>query len=243
MRVGALRGTAACVLVACNALTGADGLGVSDEASLRDEPALPDQESAETAGREARDGGAADTRADGGPAFDVDAGDDLDASDTGTPPVEAGPCVAGSVGPRYGTSAIGTVWTEENGALAPDNSRAHSNGDNPNYLFTTGYGFALPEGAEVQGIRVTIARVAEGFVADSAVRLPKGQAKAKGAWPLGPYTGPYVPTTYGSATDLWSATWTAADINSPSFGVAIKVNGSGDGHIDSIGVTVEDCVR
>jgi hypothetical protein len=231
------------MLVACNALTGVDALGVADEAPLIADGSPDDDRTTNT-----NDGGSgvdAPATADRDtPKLDADAGGLADAAaETAPPPVEAGPCVATSVGPRYGSMASGLSWTEDNGALAPDNSRAHSNGDNANPLFTSGYGFGLPAGAEVQGIRVFIARNAEGAVSDKAVALPKGNPKANGAWPAGPYTGPFVTTTYGSPVDLWGATWTAADINSPSFGVSLEVNGGGDGHVDSIAITVDYCVR
>jgi hypothetical protein len=47
--------------------------------------------------------------------------------------------------------------------------------------------------------------------------------------------------TYGGPTDRWCATWTAADINVQSFGVSVSVIGQGNGHADSLGVTVYYC--
>ena len=234
------------MLAACNALTGADSLGIADGTLIDGDGSAPDPEDV------TNDGGAG--RSDGDQAGAVAPADDAatpetsteDASgdalvDAATPPEAAPPCVPASVGPRYGTSAFGATWTEDNGILAPDNSRAHSNGDNPNPIVTSGFGFALPANAEVRGIRVVIARNAEGNVSDGAVRLPKGVSKANGAWPAGPYSGPFVDAVYGSSTDLWGTTWTAADINASSFGVSLIANGPGDGHVDSIAVTVHYC--
>jgi hypothetical protein len=50
-------------------------------------------------------------------------------------------------------------------------------------------------------------------------------------------------STYGAANDLWGTTWTAADINDPSFGVSVSAqhDTSGlatDARIDNITITV-----
>lgn len=244
MRVRALWGAASVALVACNALTGIDTLGVGDEAYLPGDVSAEDADASFTSsdGGVRKDAGSAGDSAseDAGTFETSDAAPPVDAAvDTGPPPVE--PCVPTSMGPRYGTDAQGLEWTNDNGILAPDNNVTHSNGNNSNPMVTTGYGFALPGNAEVKGIRVVIARNAIGSVSDNAITLSKGSPKANGAWPTGDLGGPYIQTTYGSSTDLWNTTWTAAEINAPSFGVSVKVNGSGDGHADSIGVTVYYC--
>jgi len=65
-------------------------------------------------------------------------------------------------------------------------------------------------------------------VYDDKVRIIKGGVvgstdRASGsAWP-----GTLTYSTYGSSSDLWGETWTVADINSSSFGVAISAKGVG----------------
>lgn len=94
-----------------------------------------------------------------------------------------------------------------------------------NYLQGTDFRFNIPLEASITGIQVTIERYSPGNnprVRDQVVSLVKGGTitavnKAITAnWPQTPNG-----TTYGSATDLWGESWTPADINSASFGVAI----------------------
>jgi len=171
------------------------------------------------------------------------------APDTFVPPV----CTPGSSGARYGVLAASTQtgspnWGAENGARAPnDGNAAHTNGNgdgvpNPNTLTISHYGFAIPTGATINGIKLEASRTAIGTVSDKAVTLFKGTAKDNGAWPAGPPDGPYITTTYGGPTDLWGTTWTAEDINALAFSANMLTNGDGDGHIDAMGLTVYYCV-
>ncbi|MEO8069242.1 MAG: T9SS type A sorting domain-containing protein, partial [Flavobacteriales bacterium] len=54
------------------------------------------------------------------------------------------------------------------------------------------------------------------------------------AWPL---TDAYA--TYGSSSELWGETWSAADINSPGFGLALSAMvQNGEAHVDHVQITV-----
>lgn len=121
-----------------------------------------------------------------------------------------------------------------------DNQYSHSNGSNEPAVLS-GFGFTLPASASIRGIKVDFARTGSGTVTDDAIALPKGNPKSNGDVPQGPADGPYTTATYGSATDTWGATWTAAEINASTFSVSIDLAGSGEIHGDGLGVTVYYC--
>ncbi|HEY5472382.1 MAG TPA: hypothetical protein VIK32_04235, partial [Candidatus Limnocylindrales bacterium] len=147
---------------------------------------------------------------------------------------------AATVGPRLpGTGAdvtgAGTVsWTAPGNVTADDTSYStallnSSGAAQSHYLRATGYGFTLPTDAIIDGITVTINRAAtltgSGHrIRDAVVSLLKGGSVTGGN--LGA-TGTNWPTsmsaqTYGGAANLWGGTWSAADINSPTFGVELS---------------------
>lgn len=118
-----------------------------------------------------------------------------------------------------------------------------------NYLKCTGFGFAIPAGSSIDGIRVEWEyRSSTGRTTnDNAVRIVKGGAigSADRSDAVVHTTEAFYPyPTSGSTTDLWGFTWTAADINSSSFGVARSVKqavvttGTSASLADSVRVTV-----
>lgn len=160
-----------------------------------------------------------------------------------------------SQGPNSPTSlandaSIGTLaWASPQAAAASDNVYATAVNQSvttvtTNLLKATGFGFSIPPDAIVEGIVVEVERKAFGgasVVSDNRVSLYKADVlqatnkAAAGAWPT---TDTYA--TYGSATDLWGDTWTAADINDPRFGVGISANVAQSiiAYIDHIRITV-----
>lgn len=130
--------------------------------------------------------------------------------------------------------SIGTIaWNTPANAQTSNNVRATASGivallstDYTNYLVSTGYGFSIPVTAIICGIEVIVERRQQGVIIgssvnDNALRIVKngiitGTNHSSGvSWPSGDQT-----ITYGSPTDLWGTTWTAADINNANFGVA-----------------------
>ena len=117
------------------------------------------------------------------------------------------------------------------------------------YLKATGFGFSIPAGATIDGIKVEVDRYESGSsvrVTDNSVRLVKnkvisGDEKSTGAdWPNSD-TDTYIP--YGGSTDKWGLTWTYSDINSANFGVVISAKKDSNSHdrdayIDHIRMTV-----
>ncbi len=114
-------------------------------------------------------------------------------------------------------------------------------------LQCTNYGFSIPANAVINGITVAITKLgADSNKVDVDVKLLKATVlqtdnKASATtWSGSTFTG-----TYGSSSDLWSTTWTAADINNAGFGVAQSVTiTNGDTNnpgafVDSMVITID----
>ena len=116
------------------------------------------------------------------------------------------------------------------------------------YLHVSNFGFALPLGSSIAGIKVDITRAAtnldHGVIGDARIRLVKGgvvQATDRSSgdpWLAGEVK------TYGSNVDLWGSTWTTSDINASNFGFVISAEITGvmapapNPKIDAISITV-----
>jgi hypothetical protein len=149
-------------------------------------------------------------------------------------------------------SGIGTVnWTNPDLVRTSDNQRASAGlsffNQQSRYLKATAFGFAIPAEAVIAGIAVEIERYGStsAMVRDNSIRLVKGGTitganRATSAdWPVGSGSEAYA--SYGGSGDLWDTTWTASDINSANFGVAVsarRASGSPTAFIDHIRVTV-----
>ncbi|HKS27837.1 MAG TPA: hypothetical protein VJS44_08460 [Pyrinomonadaceae bacterium] len=110
----------------------------------------------------------------------------------------------------------------------------------------TGFGFAIPGGATITGLKVRIKRrqTDASTTRDNVVSLTKngsagvGTNKAASAtnWPMS-----LTSVEYGGATDLWGTTWTPAEVNASTFGLALRVRDASSGataEVDVIEVTV-----
>ena len=126
------------------------------------------------------------------------------------------------------------------------------------YVKVSGFGFAIPAGATIDGIKVriekkknctTVCTVTD--VADNTVSLMKSGALVGGnkalatAWFTSDnarYYGTPLENADGTSTDLWGTTWTPAELNNANFGVAFSATGTTDGEVtlsvDEIRVTV-----
>lgn len=126
-------------------------------------------------------------------------------------------------------SGVGTlIWNNPDNAKTSDNVYTTAVGGRyggiSHYLKATNFGFSVPTGAIINGILVQFERKATGAtVADNRVRIVKAGAikttdrKKAGYWST---TEAYY--TYGSSSDLWGETWTAAQINASNFGVVLS---------------------
>jgi Tfp pilus assembly protein PilX len=154
-------------------------------------------------------------------------------------------------GPRSPTAAAGTSWTTPTNAFSSNNLYATYSvptAANSNYLDVTGYGFTIPASAIIRGIAASIERKSsvssslkddDVYIRKSGCTDPCGTDHAN--------TSTYYGTTdatssYGTSSDLWGKTWTAADINSSSFGIHYRIHNfaasSATASIDQITITV-----
>lgn len=119
------------------------------------------------------------------------------------------------------------------------------------YLKADNFGFSIPRGATILGIKVTIFRNASdktstNAVIDSQVRLIKSNGalgssnEASGVkWPTSPQS-----VSYGNESYLWGETdWNPESVNNPNFGVAFAVTGNSasanrTAYVDNIKVDV-----
>lgn len=148
-------------------------------------------------------------------------------------------------------TGIGTqAWTGTGNVGASDNSYATvslSDNRTSHYLECTGYNFAVPDGAVINGITVSIERHSSSTITyDADVQL----VKAGVIGGTDQSTGTEYPTsdtvaTYGSSSDLWGTTWAASDIRNANFGVAFaaqKIGSSGGSRtasVDVIQITID----
>lgn len=174
---------------------------------------------------------------------------------TDTTPTIAG---TGANNATVGTKAWGTpeeitvTGGGDDGVYADTGVMAKS--EVSNYLKATNFGFAIPDGSTIQGIKVEIDRKegntqAAGGIKDSEVKIVKADGTIGATNKAN--TTDFWPTTeaiaiYGSVSDLWGETWTTTDINDIDFGVVIagvntKVSGGGateSAQVDFIRITI-----
>lgn len=106
-------------------------------------------------------------------------------------------------------------------------------------LQTTNYGFSIPTNATITGIHVSFNHshvfTHPTALNDTLVSLLKGGVPT-GANKMA-VTGPYNQTVttlenFGGTSDLWSTTWTPADINASNFGFDLKMHATAVGNLD-----------
>jgi len=142
-------------------------------------------------------------------------------------------------------------WTNPGNVTADDGDCATAVIPGKGYTYVlrlTDFGFSIPAGATINGVRVEVRRYANGGnnLRDGLVQLTKdgttgvgsNKAIADLSWPSAPAN-----QEYGGGTDLWETTWTAAEINSATFGVLFAAyNNHGarsrTAYVDSIRITV-----
>lgn len=112
-----------------------------------------------------------------------------------------------------------------------------------NYLKATNFGFSIPAGATINGIKVEIEQAVDtgAYSIESAVRIVKADGSIgstnKSTSAVVPSSDAYV--TYGGASDLWGESWSSSDINDADFGVVVSFQGTdGITLVDHIRITV-----
>lgn len=138
------------------------------------------------------------------------------------------------------------VWTNPSNAKAQDGvyttNSWGSGGARSNVLIASNFPAHVPAFAIIQGIEVVFVRYGSNAATDhvslNKAGIQTGTNKAgTDIWPSAVVDS----VTYGSPTDLWGTTWTAADINNSGFGVnlsAYNTHGGGFGSVDVIYVNV-----
>lgn len=169
---------------------------------------------------------------------------------------------SGVAGPNVSSAAAsvsynsGVAWTNPTDAEVSDGVYATSTitGGNTDKLQLTGFNFAIPSTATIDGILVGLQRLSTN-VSGTAVcwdgnnslpgnvwLLKAGTESGAGQngilWPTGAEAYQY----YGSSSNLWGGSWLYSDINNANFGVEINANIFGSGSatckVDSVNVTV-----
>jgi|GEM_PF-1989821 len=154
-------------------------------------------------------------------------------------------------------SCPGSEWTSHPYAMLPDSQYATTIfSAYPNCFMTTCYfaralvaynfGFTIPLGAVIQGVKADVLRKASSpnAIHDTLVQLVRGGIPSGGnrAAPAIPFPAGAAYITYGDSTDLWDTAWTVAEINSTDFGVYFKplnkTAGQVQAAVDHIQVTV-----
>lgn len=147
-----------------------------------------------------------------------------------------------SVGPNLGTTAGESnttvpMWTTPGNILGNVGTANATIAQPPaglvrttDFLFATGFNFAIPVDAVILGVQLTVAvqdTVANGTYTDFSVNLlgsqfPGGFSRTNKAYRDAGFTTVLTDRIYGSSTDLWGEQLTPAIINDPSFGVEIR---------------------
>lgn len=130
-------------------------------------------------------------------------------------------------------TGIGTQdWLTSVQAVSSGNNYATASvNDNQTtrYLQCTGYNFAIPVGATINGITVNVERKSSDTITrDAAMLLMKaGAITGTDRSTATNYTTLDIIEAHGGATDLWGTTWSPAEINNANFGAAFAAQKAG----------------
>jgi hypothetical protein len=142
----------------------------------------------------------------------------------------------------------GSGWTNPGNVVSSNGSKASAAitaNTQSAYLHATGFGYSIPTGSTITGIRAWVERSAssEDSVDDQDVYLLKAGAQAgSNRAKSGYYDDSDNTQSYGTSTDLWGTTWTAEDINNANFGLRFRADndagGSRTAYVDYIEIRV-----
>ena len=163
---------------------------------------------------------------------------------------------SGPNSPTVGASVLRApsyiAWANPGNITALDGSYAtatcvNSSDTISDFLYGSGYGFAIPLGSTIQGILVK-AYVKSSGSGTPTVNDAGGVYLSKSGAPVGAtrqnlnlWPATTAPQIYGGPTDLWGTTWSPADINAFGFGPLISAYVLGVGtvaYVDYISITV-----
>ena len=133
-------------------------------------------------------------------------------------------------------NSIGTVaWSNPTNVLSSNNSYStltFTGDQTAHYLKATNFDFSIPENEIIYGIMALVeCKNNQGYGVMDYVRIVKGGVIGSVNRTL-PMSTTEEYTASGGDSDLWGETWTASDINSSDFGVAISSLGTNGTIID-----------
>lgn len=132
----------------------------------------------------------------------------------------------------------GDPWTDPLGAteLHGPGGASIAQVEASDYLVVDDFQFTVPAGATIAGIRFDVERESSVWPAiDSAVRVVTSTIGATDRASATPWLASQT-AAYGGATDLWGETWTAAAIESSTFGLALAAKAVTSGMTPSVTV-------
>ncbi|HOZ36182.1 MAG TPA: Hint domain-containing protein [archaeon] len=145
-----------------------------------------------------------------------------------------------SPGTMADDSAIGTeAWSNVDNSKTSDNIYSgafivlldfYDFGYTTHYLKATNFGFNIPIGATINGIKVEVEEYGSGPLDSSIAKIVKSNGSI-GTTSIFDYNSPSsdMNIIFGDSNNLWGETWTAEQINDSNFGVAIYIIGHTSG--------------
>lgn len=146
-------------------------------------------------------------------------------------------------------TSVGTVaWSSPANAVSSDDLSASASisSSTSNYLNATNFGFSIPSGSTINGIKAEVERSGSATTAliDNSVKIIKGglisgnEMASATSWPT---ADAYA--AYGDSNNLWGLTWAVSDVNSSNFGLAVSARDpegiiGATANIDHIRITV-----
>lgn len=196
---------------------------------------------------------------DGAVASDASTGDGaiLDAAVDAPADATVGCTVKTTVARSPGSVAVsggGQVWANPANASISDGVGAMAafttSNDQSQFLTASSFGFAIPAGAQIRGITVTVRAKATAAdpseVRDESLRLAPNGTPAGADKRNADYTSGFVTRTYGGPSDLWALNaLTPALVNGAGFGLWLSVKyhstGNASADVDAITIAVTTC--
>lgn len=142
-----------------------------------------------------------------------------------------------------GLTAVGS-YTNPDNIKVSDNVYAVGQLDFQSGFNATNFGFSIPTGSTINGILFEVEKkntYSGTPTSDFSVKIIKsnGTAGSVDKKIVGNWSDSDTYSSYGGASDLWSETWTAEDINDADFGLAFgSYTYDGSGSVDHVRCTV-----
>lgn len=145
----------------------------------------------------------------------------------------------GAISAGAGASAApGSItWTSPGNITAHDANKASVNTASflliqSEHLKATSFGFAIPSGATIDGVKVDVeasATIVSTAPVFETVQLLKAGSAAGDNKATGSLTASDAYYTFGGAADIWGTTLSSSDVNNSGFGVTVRFSLAGGG--------------